>query len=563
MSVAQGPVLVCGLGQFGYRAVELLLDLGEGVVVLTREAREEWRRAVEARGARVFTGDARNARTLEEAGLAGAKAVLAMTDADLVNIEIALDAKRLRPDLPVVVRLFDQTLARQLEQGFDIRRAIGVSTLAAPAFAGDALGERTLGAVTLEAQRYVLAKHTVDPASPLAGLPLREMAWRHRLEVVARRRASETGAELPDPDEPAEPGDQLFVLAEKADWLAFAHAAGRLEARRVRRRGAFRSALAAAGDVWGGTSRLLRGVLLVLLGLILVSVFVFSAALDLSLADAFYFVVSTVTTTGYGDITPRAAPLAVKLYGCLVMLIGSAALVAATSIVTAYVVAERFEALLGTHALPREDHVIVVGIGNVGYRTLEELVAEGTPAVAVDRDDGGDLFRSARAIAPAVSGDGRAEAVLLRAGVRTARAVVALTDDDAANLGIALMAKKLNPRARTVVRLFDVDFARKVERALDVDVAIGAATVAAPLFAAAALAAGVKAAFSAGSALVALLEETIGPEAAGRTPERLRADLGLHVLRVKSDGAWREAPRGEPLAQGTRVLLARRWAKDQ
>jgi Trk K+ transport system NAD-binding subunit len=85
------PVLVCGLGHFGYRAAELLLRLGERVVVVSLGAREEWRRDVEALGATVVLGDARDGRVLERAALAEAKAVLALTDADLVNIEIALD----------------------------------------------------------------------------------------------------------------------------------------------------------------------------------------------------------------------------------------------------------------------------------------------------------------------------------------------------------------------------------------------------------------------------------------------------------------------------------------
>src|SRR5512140_1603297 len=155
--------LVCGLGHFGMRVSELLASLGLPVTIVTSEARDERRRAAEALGAAVRIGDARDARILAEAGLATARAVLALTDSDLVNIEIALDARRLRPDVPIVVRLFDQTLARQLEKGFGIRRAVAVSTHAAPAFAGAALAERTLGSLELAGARFVLAKHTVDP----------------------------------------------------------------------------------------------------------------------------------------------------------------------------------------------------------------------------------------------------------------------------------------------------------------------------------------------------------------------------------------------------------------
>src|SRR5262249_53831188 len=144
---AAAPVVVCGLGQVGYRTCDLLLRLGETVVVVAQDAREERRRGVLDRGARLIVADARDEARLAEAGVREAKALLALTNHDLVNVEIALDAKRLRPDLPVVVRLFDQQLARHLERSFDLRRALGVSAVAAPTFAAAALGERWIGSL--------------------------------------------------------------------------------------------------------------------------------------------------------------------------------------------------------------------------------------------------------------------------------------------------------------------------------------------------------------------------------------------------------------------------------
>ncbi len=65
----------------------------------------------------------------------------------------------------------------------------------------------------------------------------------------------------------------------------------------------------------------------------------------------------------------------------------------------------------------------------------------------------------------------------------------------APNLGVALAARRLRPDVRTVVRLFDPDFARKVQEAFSVDAALSASLLAAPAFVAAALFPGVLAAF--------------------------------------------------------------------
>src|SRR5947209_6066903 len=119
-----GHVIVCGLGRVGYRVIDLLWRLGESVSVITMGGRDEWKRELVDRGMSVIEGDARDDKLLIEAGIATAGALIATTGQDLLNIEIALDAKRLNPDLPLILRIFDQTLGQQLESGFDIRCAL-------------------------------------------------------------------------------------------------------------------------------------------------------------------------------------------------------------------------------------------------------------------------------------------------------------------------------------------------------------------------------------------------------------------------------------------------------
>jgi Trk K+ transport system NAD-binding subunit len=453
---ARAPVLVCGMGHVGFRVVELLARLGERIVVVTAETRAEWKRAAEAAGAEIVVGDARDAALLAAAGLPHAKALLAVTDRDPVNLEIALDARRARPDLPIVARLWDLTLAQQLETSGTVRRALSVSALAAPVFAGAALGES------------VVASFETDG----------------KLDVVVRD------------------GDEIHVLEEHAARVRVASHLGPPAARPP-------AAGAGLGRVWTSAPLGLRIAFAALLALTAVSVFVFSRGMDLSLVDAFYFVVTTVTTVGYGDITPLKASPALKLYGTFLMVLGSATLATLTSILTAFVVTERFERLLGRGRVPTAGHVLVVGLGNVGGRTLAALRRAGVPAAAVEIDPAAAASGAATR-SSVVTGDARSVEVLEQAHVRTARAVVAVTGDDAVNLGVALLAEKLNPGVRTVVRLFDPGLADKVQAGLDVDCAMGAARVAAPMFVASALEEGVVAATAWGNVLHVLRREGAG-----------------------------------------------------
>src|SRR5436190_8031896 len=99
-----GGILVCGLGQVGFRVSLLLLALGEDVTVLTTEASPEWAGILDAAGAKILIGDAQNLSELKRAGLDNAKCLIGCCNVDLINIQIAFEARRLRPNLRIVLR---------------------------------------------------------------------------------------------------------------------------------------------------------------------------------------------------------------------------------------------------------------------------------------------------------------------------------------------------------------------------------------------------------------------------------------------------------------------------
>ena len=398
--------VVCGMGQVGYRVVQLLLRLGEAVTVVTVQPRPEWLEAIRAAGATVHLGDARDRDRLLAAGLLEARALLALTSQDLVNIEVALDARQLRADLPVVIRVFDPTLAHQLEVSFDVRRAVGMSALSAPVLAGAALGEQLVGSFTLDGALFVVGHLALDAASPLAGRSVQQVRAAHGLAALVRGAADQPPEIVPSPDVALAAGDRVTVVGTAAAWdsatwdTRLAEAQASAIGRGLHR---LHSALSPAQaldflrQAWATTSVGLRTVFVLLNLLILLSVFVFHAAMELSWDDALYFVVTTVTTVGYGDITPRDAHTGVKLYAVLLMVLGSATIATLYSIITDFIVTARFQQLLGRQRVPNQDHIVVVGLGNVGYRVVDELRRARVGVVAIERDAAG---RSSRPSAP-------------------------------------------------------------------------------------------------------------------------------------------------------------------
>lgn len=548
-----GPIIVCGIGDVGYQVVELLHRLGEPVVVVAERIDEERRLALEDRDIRILSGNARNERLLLDAGLESARALITVTDKDLVNIEIALDARRHRPDLPIILRLFDQDLARQLESALDVRRALGMSALAAPSFAAAALGDSVLASFTLGGLPFVVGRQLVG-GTPLGRCPnVGAVARFYRLRTLLRESPGEGCAFLPGNDEPLQPGDRLSLLGRKKDWercFGIAEAPARPRERSSWRR-SLGLRLRRAVRTWKDEPLPLRILFAAICLLIPAAVLFFRYYLGFTFTDAIFY----TTITLHGEIGLTDTLPEVKLYEVLVMILGSVTVATLYSMITDYVVSSRLRKVLGGQPMPKRGHVLVVGMGHVGFRTLRELVRLGVPAVAVDSDPDATLLANARTLAPVVTGDARSGEILAQAGLATARAVVAATSDDAVNLAIALTARRQNPRIRTVLRLFDDEFARKVESALGIDAALGASWIAAPTFAASALHPDVAKAVIIQDQLLVLLERKAG-DWAGLKPSQLRADQGIHILLRGGTDARAAATDERPLEAEEDVLAA-------
>jgi Trk K+ transport system NAD-binding subunit len=258
--------------------------------------------------------------------------------------------------------------------------------------------------------------------------------------------------------------------------------------------------------VWLEEPLTLRVLFLTLCLLIPAIVLLFHFYFGLTLADALFLTIVTL----HGEIAFTDTGPGIKMYEILLMVLGSITLATIYSMITDYLVGSRLRRLLGGKPMPKSGHVVVIGMGNIGFRVVGELADLGVPAVAVDLNSDGAFLATVRTRVPLVVGDARLDDTLQRAGLAQARSVVAATGDDSINLGIGIAAKRLNPKIRTVVRLFDAELARKVENALGIDAALSSSRIAAPTFVAATLFSDVAKAFIVGDRLFVLTARKAG-----------------------------------------------------
>jgi len=134
--------------------------------------------------------------------------------------------------------------------------------------------------------------------------------------------------------------------------------------------------------------------------------------------------------------------------------------------VTAAIVGARLARTLdGSRAI--NDHVIVVGLGNVGTRVVGQLHDLGVPVIGVDSNPNARGVPMARRLGiPVVTGQASRDETLHAAGIDTCRSLVSVTSTDVFNLETALHARALREDLRIVVRLFDDDLAERVEKTL-------------------------------------------------------------------------------------------------
>lgn len=131
-------------------------------------------------------------------------------------------------------------------------------------------------------------------------------------------------------------------------------------------------------------------------------------------------------------------------------------------------------------------HIILIGLGHLGYRVALKLHEMGENLAIVEFSTEADTINEVRKWGvPVIHDDATRPAVLEAANIRKARAIIMASQNDAMNLQIALKARSLNPTIQVVVRIFDDEFAHALQDQFGF-IALSATEMAAPVFAAAA-----------------------------------------------------------------------------
>lgn len=561
-SSLSGHVVVCGADHLAIRIVQELRLRGEQVVLLVPV--EVDRDEFELSDVRVIRGDQALPRVLRTAGVERAAAVVLSGDDDLANLNAALAAHELNHQARLIVRMFDTGLGTHLAGLFPHAVFLSSSALAAPGFVSAAVfgdgGERfSLGG------RILVARSPTDPPlhgeAPERSIPIAIVNADRTVEVLPDTTAAGRGrpmvVDVFDPARIRPPVVAAPPSPPAAQMIEHAKGVPKLFTDRLAR-----------------PERRLARFIAVLGALLVGSALFFLVTSGVTPLDAISYAITLLTGASLlTSIDPETASPALKVYAIFLSLVGAALVAVVYALITDALIRSRLLKTLGrrTVSSSTKDHVVVCGAGSIGYRVALGIADLGVPVVMVEADEDGRFVAPARALGiPVVIGDARQPELLVEAGIMRARALVAATSNDLVNLSAALNARKLRPALRVVLRLFDPDFAVRIQRGFSIRFTRSVSHLAAPAFAAAATGSEVVATVPVGDRRVILfarLRVPAGSRLVGLRVSELARPGELRVLAVADPGSevarWdypeheRLDPDEEVIAAATRGGLAR------
>ncbi|MGC1307050.1 MAG: NAD-binding protein [Phormidesmis sp.] len=208
-------VVVVGLGRIGRKVTSLLIELNQPMVAVdARPHPPELLTQVPLLIGNVL-------EELPAANLATAKSIIAVTDDQMLNLEIALLAseKTLNRSsaFSPVVRTRSQTFNDNLAAMMPQAKAFCPYALSAEAFAGAAFGENIIGLFRLSKQTILITEYAIQPGDTLSGRAVAQIAYGYGVVPILRETRDAAGklctVLLPTDEQVLLPGDRLFILS--------------------------------------------------------------------------------------------------------------------------------------------------------------------------------------------------------------------------------------------------------------------------------------------------------------------------------------------------------------
>jgi Trk K+ transport system NAD-binding subunit len=385
---------------------------------------DETFRALDASGAAVVRLRRPVERQVTRAIEEGVDAVAIVTRDDVVALRLALLVAAHLNETPLLVTIFDATMATELRRAVPQARVTSMAEIVAPSLAGPCVDPGFIALIDTDDGPVGLRKGP-------EGLERAPLPERKKRRVAAVARSVLT---------PFDPSARILLFG-----------------------------------------------LVGLLSVLVVETTLATLVLDESFVDALYASTKTLATVGPNPAVDDA-PAWFKMFvsGAILTELGFAAIF--TAGLVNRLLDRRLTGIVGRRAVPRRDHVVVVGLGQVGLSLCLQLRDCEVPVVGVEREgEPENVNRGQELGLPVVVGSEANPTLLGRLSLHHAQALAAVTSDDLMNVRVAMASRAVNEKLGVVLRAGDGELASETESLFRIGIVRDVHRIAAVYLAAAAL----------------------------------------------------------------------------
>jgi voltage-gated potassium channel len=172
-----------------------------------------------------------------------------------------------------------------------------------------------------------------------------------------------------------------------------------------------------------------------------------------TIGTSLYWAIITMTTVGYGDISPGSPEG--KIVSIILACIGILLYGYIAAVIVSIVMDSSLSGVFGMNKTKYKDHFVICGWTSLSDVVLSELLTE-KRQIAVITEEQDDVIIIKRKGEPKnvfpIYGDPSKNEVLEQANIKEASVVILSMEDDSKNLITALHIKEMNPKARIIVR---------------------------------------------------------------------------------------------------------------
>ncbi len=507
--------LVCGLGSLGQHCVRILRKFNVLVSAIELSPSPDWQVLQDPNLlTALHIGDCRQTELLSEAQVERCRAIFLVTNDEQVNLETAFAARLLNPTIRLVVRSAKKNLNKLLSEQLGNFVAFEPTELSAPAFALAALTHSVsypdqnelqhnsiLGFFTIDHELFHIVKHTTQRGDQWSGrFQLYELNNRLRKVLAYQPQGGKHAFNefySWHPSTKVEEGHALITV-ERSYPIGPIQTLSPKNNRRFlpqlltvilypkKRWKQFNKFLL---KIWNRTelNQIQRVAIICFLTVIVlwsIGTVLFSLYYpDIDPIDAFY-AAAVLLLGGYGDLfgeisTTLSLPWWLRLFSFGLTLAGTAFIGVIYALLIEKLLSWRLQFSEQSPPLPDHQHVIVIGLGQVGKRVALLLQELRQPVIGLSASSSDQMPRL-----PIIEGNFHLS--LEKANLLGANSVVAVTQDEMENLEMSLLAHAINPDCSLVIRTYEQRFSDRVAQLFPYAHVLCAAALSAEAFVAAA-----------------------------------------------------------------------------